>query len=1184
MSCTAVQTYYAGDGVQTLFTFPFEYLNESDVKVGIYDDTTELYVDKAQDDATYGWSFSNSTTIEFVTAPIADPDAPDGNNIRIYRNTDVDSLEATFYPGSSIRAQDLNDNFDQLRMALEEGQCYFSDEQQTELDDRYWAKINSYTSVDQLAQNPVSDDTIITSQAAADRHDTILSDNTSTPVQPGKLWANTRNNTFQWWDGPNSTWVNSGQAGPKGDKGDKGDKGEPGSGGAVYKGQTDFTAVEPSNPANGDFWINTVDGNGNWTGFTNVPVSINDRAIYNSTTSQWDLIPASDEDSSWTVINNVTQPSNVNVDTVREENFSVGTASLSSTINANGVTVNRAVSLPDKNGTIALTSDLPTAPSDAKITLTAGTNLTGGGDFTLNQATDKEITFNATVPAQETYDLNAAANGSDVDMKLTSGSGTDDSSVKITAGDNIKLESISSTEIKVSSTASSGDSNTEPGGTGDGSGGIGTYFGGESAHRLFNVHPNKITFNRNGTEYKCEEWLTHGRGNGSTSLNMCFSSPHGGGYIEHSGHPIMWGMHTNSGTAPEIMTYFKFGAGGPYTWDSGYRFTAVFRDGGYTRFAMNGDPDYAKFSTDLEGNPLNLPAGEYFAGLESVGMSDTQGVWLTRNGLIFHTGYNGYGQSGRGVTTQYHFPTLIPLYDVDGATKLENKDRPKIRQISNSSCTMYYQSTVNHTLAVDFDGNVYAWGYNGYGQLGDGTATTSYKAKKIDPVWFDNKKVMWIQAYYNQSLAITEDGYIYAWGINNYNAINTNLVTNVTYPRCLNSTGFFEVKSFAPASDPAWTVNKTSVQPDSTDSAEGAGIRFTLNFVSGAPTVITIVDMGNGKYKDGDTVTFNASTIGAGATDLVITLEDVNEMREKVIVHAYWLGYTTQSLMMLDSEGTIWVSGYSPSHGSYTGVYSPTAIQNLKYPHKVDDQSTTTLSDGKKTVAMFCGYDIGAYCMFAITDGGTNNQPKLYGWGYNATGQTGRGFGKRTNTASPTVGSSWGLEEVQFDFPTTGENNTYVEVGENGQFSGYQYDTEVQNKLKPGKFVFVEGASGLTCFLDDKGNTFFAGSGGDYSIMSGTDGIDYYRSMPLVTAPYVANSFDFLTPPPNQPEAMSTVGFPTIHITFTLGTGKSGSLYGTQPYVYNGGQSVHGPANSYRESASTNLDIFNGWRRLSLGL
>jgi hypothetical protein len=30
---------------------------------------------------------------------------------------------ATYYPGSSIRAQDLNDDFDQLRFAIQEGRC-----------------------------------------------------------------------------------------------------------------------------------------------------------------------------------------------------------------------------------------------------------------------------------------------------------------------------------------------------------------------------------------------------------------------------------------------------------------------------------------------------------------------------------------------------------------------------------------------------------------------------------------------------------------------------------------------------------------------------------------------------------------------------------------------------------------------------------------------------------------------------------------------------------------------------------------------------------------------------------------------------------------------------------------------------------------------------------------------------
>ena len=40
-----------------------------------------------------------------------------------------------------------------------------------------------------------------------------------------------------------------------------------------------------------------------------------------------------------------------------------------------------------------------TAPSDATITLTAGTGLTGGGSFTTNQSTAETITFNASAAA-----------------------------------------------------------------------------------------------------------------------------------------------------------------------------------------------------------------------------------------------------------------------------------------------------------------------------------------------------------------------------------------------------------------------------------------------------------------------------------------------------------------------------------------------------------------------------------------------------------------------------------------------------------------------------------------------------------------------------------------------------------------------------------------------------------------
>ena len=84
---------YVSDGVTVLYAVTFEYISEPDVKVSF--DGTE----------TTDFSFDNATTIRLDSAPAL------GVDIRIFRRTDVEELPATFFPGSTIQARDLNDNF-----------------------------------------------------------------------------------------------------------------------------------------------------------------------------------------------------------------------------------------------------------------------------------------------------------------------------------------------------------------------------------------------------------------------------------------------------------------------------------------------------------------------------------------------------------------------------------------------------------------------------------------------------------------------------------------------------------------------------------------------------------------------------------------------------------------------------------------------------------------------------------------------------------------------------------------------------------------------------------------------------------------------------------------------------------------------------------------------------------------
>ena len=93
---------YTGDGSTVLFSFTFPYLEDADVKVSLDGVNTISY------------SLANATTVEFNTAPGV------GEVIRIYRDTGAEVPAATFYKGSSIRAGDLNDNFDQTLYIAQE--------------------------------------------------------------------------------------------------------------------------------------------------------------------------------------------------------------------------------------------------------------------------------------------------------------------------------------------------------------------------------------------------------------------------------------------------------------------------------------------------------------------------------------------------------------------------------------------------------------------------------------------------------------------------------------------------------------------------------------------------------------------------------------------------------------------------------------------------------------------------------------------------------------------------------------------------------------------------------------------------------------------------------------------------------------------------------------------------------
>ena len=116
------QNEHNGNGTLRRFSFTFPYIKEDDVKVSVRtsnDDVTTL--------ASTAYTFPSATEIQLNAVTETDfqesTGAPKtGVTLRVFRETDIDNPKAVFYPGSSVRAQDLNDNTLQNLYAEQERQ------------------------------------------------------------------------------------------------------------------------------------------------------------------------------------------------------------------------------------------------------------------------------------------------------------------------------------------------------------------------------------------------------------------------------------------------------------------------------------------------------------------------------------------------------------------------------------------------------------------------------------------------------------------------------------------------------------------------------------------------------------------------------------------------------------------------------------------------------------------------------------------------------------------------------------------------------------------------------------------------------------------------------------------------------------------------------------------------------
>lgn len=152
---------------------------------------------------------------------------------------------------------------------------------------------------------------------------------------------------------------------------------------------------------------------------------------------------------------------------------------------------------------------------------------------------------------------------------------------------------------------------------------------------------------------------------------------------------------------------------------------------------------------------------------------------LTADGKIYSWGYNGDGELGDGSVNDRTVPG--PAF-MEGA--LTGKT---VVAVSHGSL---------HSLAMTSDGQAFAWGYNGTGQLGDGTFDDHSIPTAIDTSGvLAGKILIAVAGGDDHSLALADDGKVYAWGRNDFGQLGDGTSDPRSSPVAVDTTGVLAGKT-----------------------------------------------------------------------------------------------------------------------------------------------------------------------------------------------------------------------------------------------------------------------------------------------------------------------------------------------------------------------------------------------------
>jgi alpha-tubulin suppressor-like RCC1 family protein len=203
---------------------------------------------------------------------------------------------------------------------------------------------------------------------------------------------------------------------------------------------------------------------------------------------------------------------------------------------------------------------------------------------------------------------------------------------------------------------------------------------------------------------------------------------------------------------------------------------------------------------------------------------------------VWAWGWNIYGQLGDGTLAERHLPV----------------------QVAGLAGVIAISAGAYHSLALKSDGTVWAWGSNYYGELGDGSSIHRPTPVQVVTDTGPLASIAAISAGGSHSLALMQDGTVWAWGWNKWGQVGNGVTAATGQPTAvrvvdLDNVTYISgggVHSLAVKSDgTAWSWGNNRTGTLANGSVLDSAVPMQVVDTSGAPNYLTgVVAVAGGEY------------------------------------------------------------------------------------------------------------------------------------------------------------------------------------------------------------------------------------------------------------------------------------------------------------------------------------------------